>query len=150
MSGNNSIININVNANNTLFSSVDGVLYDYSGETLIRYPRARTNQTYTLNDNTRVLANTSFMNCLSLTTINFNENLIAIGTNVFTGSTSLRSMNFTSVNPPYLMGFNSFPTNYNLDNDLKYKKNEKLENISGELNNKYNTLVKKTLTVFNQ
>lgn len=27
---------------------------------------------------------------------------------------------------------------------------EKLENISGELNNKYNTLVKKTLTVFNQ
>ena len=111
---NNTITNINVNANNTLFSSVDGVLYDGTGETLIRYPRARTTNTYSLVDATRVLANGSFVNSTSLTTINFNSGLLAIGTNVFTGSTALTRMNFTSTNPPYLMGFGSFPTNYNL------------------------------------
>lgn len=114
LDNNNSITNIEVNANNTLFTSVDGVLYDGTGETLIRYPKARTNAEYTLVDNTRVLANGSFVNSLSLTTINFNSGLLAIGTNVFTGSTSLVQMNFTGTNPPYLMGFGSFPTNYNL------------------------------------
>ena len=54
------------------------------------------------------------MNSLSLTTINFNSELLAIGTDVFNGSTSLSRMNFTSITPPYLMGFNSFPTNHNL------------------------------------
>ena len=73
LSENTTITNINVNANNLLFSSIDGVLYDYSGETLIRYPRARTNQSYTINNNTKILANKSFMNSLSLTTINFNS-----------------------------------------------------------------------------
>ena len=114
LSNNNTITNINVDANNTLFSSIDGVLYDYSGETLIRYPKGRTNGTYTINNNTKVLANSSFMNSTSLNTINFNNGLLAIGTNVFEGCTSLTQMNFTSANPPYLMGFNSFVTNYNL------------------------------------
>ena len=90
------------------------MLYDGTGETLIRYPKARTNQTYTLENATRVLANGSFANSTSLRTLNFNTGLLAIGTDVFTGSTSLSNMNFTSTNPPYLMGFGSFPTNYNL------------------------------------
>lgn len=114
LDNNNSITNILVNSENTLFSSVDGVLYDYNKETLIRYPKARTDNTYSLDDTTRVLANGSFINSTSLNTLNFNNGLIAIGTNVFKGSNSLRYMNFTSVTPPYLMGFGSFPTNYNL------------------------------------
>ena len=115
LDNNNTITNINVNANNTLFSSVNGVLYDGTGETLIRYPKARTDNTYTLNEQTKVLANGSFVNSSSLRTLNFNSGLLAIGTNVFTGSTSLISMNFTGANAPYLMGFGSFPTNYNLE-----------------------------------
>lgn len=114
LDNNNSITNILVNSENTLFSSVDGVLYDYNKETLIRYPKARTDNTYSLDDTTRVLANGSFINSTSLNTLNFNNGLIAIGTDVFKGSNSLRYMNFTSVTSPYLMGFGSFPTNYNL------------------------------------
>lgn len=114
LDNNNSIININVSSNNTLFSSIDGVLYDYSGQTLIRYPKARTDNTYTIDDNTKVLANSSFVNCTSLTSLNFNASLIAIGTNVFNGASSLNTLTFTSTTAPYLMGFGSFPTNYNL------------------------------------
>ena len=114
LNNNNSVININVDSNNQLFASVDGVLYDYNKETLIRYPKARTDTSYTLDSSTKVLANGSFASSISLTTINFNQGLLAIGTGVFTGSNSLQTMNFTSVTPPYLMGFGSFPTNYNL------------------------------------
>lgn len=110
---NTTITNIDVNSNNILFKSINGVLYDGMGETLIRYPRARTEGTYTLSTDTKVLANGSFANA-PLTTINFNSGLLAIGTGVFSGATSLTRMNFTSTNPPYLMGFGSFPTNYNL------------------------------------
>lgn len=111
---NNSVININVSANNTLFSSINGVLYDYSGQTLIRYPKARTNNSYVIDDGTKVLANSSFANSTSLTSITFNSGLVAIGSNVFTGASSLSTLTFTSTTPPYLMGFGSFPTNYNL------------------------------------
>lgn len=114
LSNNTSITSINVSSYNTLFSSVDGVLYDYSGETLIRYPRARTDTEYTLDEGTKVLANSSFMNSISLKTINFNNELLAIGSDVFSGMSSLVTMNFNSLTPPYLLGFNSFPTNYNL------------------------------------
>lgn len=113
LDNNTTITNINVKSNNTLFSSIDGILYDITGETLIRYPRARSNSTFTLVDNTRVLANGSFANA-TLSTINFNSGLIAIGTGVFEGATSLSRMNFNSTKPPYLMGFGSFPTNYNM------------------------------------
>ena len=95
-------------------ASVDGVLYDYAGQTLIRYPKARTNASYTLDDTTRVLANSSFANCTSLTSINFNSGLVAIGSDVFNGASSLNTLTFNSTTPPYLMGFSSFPTNYNL------------------------------------
>ena len=69
---------------------------------------------YTLADSTKVLANGSLANCNSLTSITFNSSLIAIGTDVFKGSSSLNTLTFTSTLPPYLMGFSSFPTNYNL------------------------------------
>ena len=114
LDNNSSVTNINVSNNNTLFSSIDGVLYDYSGQTLIKYPRAKTNSSYTLADSTKVLANGSLANCNSLTSITFNSSLIAIGTDVFKGSSSLNTLTFTSTLPPYLMGFSSFPTNYNL------------------------------------
>ena len=114
LDNNSSVTNINVSNNNTLFSSINGVLYDYSGQTLIKYPRAKTNSSYTLADSTKVLANGSLANCNSLTSITFNSSLIAIGTDVFKGSSSLNTLTFTSTLPPYLMGFSSFPTNYNL------------------------------------
>lgn len=113
LDSNSTITDIEVDTDNTLFSSIDGVLYDGAGETLLRYPKAKSSSTYTLADDTKVLANGSFVN-ITLSTINFNSSLIAIGTGVFEGATSLTRMNFTSTNPPYLMGFGSFPTNYNL------------------------------------
>ncbi len=114
LNSNTSVTNIYVNANNTLFSSVDGILYDYNGQTLIRYPNGRTDNDYTIMNGTKVLANGAFAYSTSLTSLTFNDDLIAIGTNVFNGATALRTLTFTSVVPPYLMGFGSFPTNYNL------------------------------------
>ncbi len=114
LDNNSSVTNINVSSNNTLFSSVSGVLYDYSAQTLIRYPKARTDNSYTVVGNTKVLANGSFANSTSLTSITFNSDLVAIGSGVFTGASSLSTINFNSITPPYLMGFGSFPANYNL------------------------------------
>ena len=115
LNDNYSIININVSPDNTLFSSINGILYDYSGEILIRYPRPKEDASFVIPEGTKVLANGSFVNCNYLTNITFNTDLVAIGTNVFTGADTIRTFTFTSVKPPYFTGFNGFPLNFDME-----------------------------------
>ncbi len=65
----NSLKAISVAENNEYFCSQDGVLYTKSKYTLIAYPAARTGSSYTLAQNTHVIALYAFLNC-NLTTLN--------------------------------------------------------------------------------
>ncbi len=115
LENNNTVKNIYVNTNNQFFSSDDGVLYDRNGETLIRYPRAKKNWSYTVGYNTKVISNGAFANCINLTTITFDTNLIALSDNAFNNSSSLKELYFNSSVPPYFTGFEPFPMNSGLN-----------------------------------
>lgn len=66
---------INASANNTIFSSVDGVLFDKKGERLIQYPRARAAETagdarvYTVPATVQEICSWAFSSVIDLTKI---------------------------------------------------------------------------------
>ena len=108
------LTNIYVPTTNNYFSSINGVLFDKSGETLIRYPLGKTGSTYTLPASTRVIAEDAFKDNTRISTINLNSSLIAIAANAFTNS-NISIYNFNSTTPPYLMGFEQFNVVNGLD-----------------------------------
>jgi hypothetical protein len=106
---------INVDSNNPNYMSVDGVLFDKSGRTLILYPCGRSDKSYTVPEGTSVLGQLSFLaineieeiilpktlerieqnafaECENLKRINLPENLTYIGWNAFEKCTSLEAV----------------------------------------------------------
>lgn len=92
-SGCTSLTNTNVSVNNANFSSVEGVLFDKAGTTLIRYPEGKSG-TYSLSDNVTTIAKEAFSNCKQLQGITFGENskLQTIGSGAFIACTSLQTI----------------------------------------------------------
>jgi hypothetical protein len=99
---------IHVNAENSRYASADGVLFDKTGETLIRYPDRKDASEYTAPEGTRHIGdrafsdcqklfhvvlpmgvesvgNSSFMNCGGLGDIALPEGLTYIGSSAFDG-----------------------------------------------------------------
>ena len=92
-SGCTSLTNINVSVNNANLSSVEGVLFDKAGTTLIRYPEGKSG-TYSLSNNVTTIAKEAFSNCKQLQGITFGENskLQTIGSGAFIACTSLQTI----------------------------------------------------------
>lgn len=114
LANNASVTNISVNSSNTSFRSIDGVLYDYNQEVLIRYPRGKTATSYTIPNNTKVIAYQAFLNCTNLTSITFNSNLLSISIGSFEGANNITTFRFSSNTPPYFSGFGALPLNQNM------------------------------------
>lgn len=109
---------INVDAGNTNYTSIDGVLFDKSVGRLYQYPSGRTNASYTVPTGiTRIsnidynpnLASITFPSTLTtidtyafersgLTTVTIPESVTSFGNYPFLGSTLLRSINVDSTN----------------------------------------------------
>ena len=107
--GNSHIKSINVQSGNKTFKSVDGVLFDYSGDTLIKYPPAKdTIEEYWVPSNTKVIGSNAFHNVGYVKKVIFDGELIAISESAFTHCPNLKSWVFLSAKPPYLMGYNTF------------------------------------------
>ena len=69
-SGCSSLTSINVASGNTHYSSIDGVLYNYVQDTLIRCPGAKTS--VTIPTGVTSIRGDAFYDCSGLTTLNFN------------------------------------------------------------------------------
>lgn len=112
---NNSVIRtINVNASNTFFKSVSGVLFDKNGEYLIRYPNGNTATTYTLPTTTKVISTGAFSGATGLHVITLDAALSLIAPNCFESCSTLTTITFNSTTPPYLLGQKTFPANGSL------------------------------------
>lgn len=83
---NSSIKNIFVDENNMYYSDVDGVLYTYNQEMIIYYPAARTESSYTLAENVKIIGYKAFQNAKNLTSIVLNQGLTQIYSYGFSGS----------------------------------------------------------------
>lgn len=114
LDGNTEITNIYVSANNTSFTSVNGVLFDKDETTLIRYPNGKGSQNYTIPNTVKTIAYRAFANQTNLYTIRMGNSLESIGAYAFTGCTNLATYTFYT-DVPKLTAYATFEKVYNLN-----------------------------------
>jgi len=88
---------INVDADNTKFTSQDGVLFLFNGESyniLFAYPVGKTSSTYTIPNNVIEIWYYAFYGCTSLTSIIIPDRVRSISSSAFYDCTSLTSVTF--------------------------------------------------------
>ncbi len=69
-----SLTSINVDANNTVYKSENGVLYTKDGKALIYYPVGKTDTSFIIPDSVESIGYSTFKDCESLTSINVDVN----------------------------------------------------------------------------
>ena len=87
-----SLENIIVSEENTVYSSVDGVLFNKDKTELIQYPNGRTDTSYTIPDSVTSIGASAFSGCTSLTSVTIPDSVTSIGDSAFGGCTSLTSV----------------------------------------------------------
>ena len=101
---------INVDSGNTHYSSIDGILYNYAQDTLIRCPRAKSS--VTIPNKVTYIRNSAFHECSNLTSVSIPNSVTFIGCHAFFGCSSLTSIISLAYTPPVisagcLLGINS-------------------------------------------
>ena len=81
--GCDSLEEIHVAEGNPCFSSMDGVLFDGDGQTLLAYPKGRTETTYTIPDGVAKIYNYAFAYCNALTEVFIPDGVEEIGQYAF-------------------------------------------------------------------
>ena len=99
---------IAVNASNLYFAAVNGVLFDKTLKTLIRFPNAYGGASYNVPTGTKVIIAKAFANVTNLRRINFNSDLVVLDDTALMGATNLATLSFTGTTPPYITGFEPF------------------------------------------
>jgi len=81
--GCNSLEFINVNKNNSNFSSVDGVLFNKEKTKLIQYPVGNNREEYFIPNGVKTIGNQAFMECIGLKNIVISDSVELIGNSAF-------------------------------------------------------------------
>gem|GEM_PF-3257598 len=84
---------IDVSENNQCFSSMDGVLFDKNGKTLIRYPAGRKNRFYIMPNGVINIDKYSFWICLNLMDVGLPDGVAHIGEMAFYECKNLAGIN---------------------------------------------------------
>ena len=87
-----SLKSINVDTLNTSFSSDSGVLFNKNKTTLLRYPPAKNNSTYTVPQTVTLIDEMSFLSCLNLTSISLPSSLQSIESQAFWDCENLKNI----------------------------------------------------------
>jgi hypothetical protein len=86
-----SLTSIVVDANNTAYSSQDGVLYDKAKTVLIQYPHAKSGD-FTIPDSVTSIGSGTFSGCASLTSVTIGDGVTSIGDEAFYRCSGLTSV----------------------------------------------------------
>ena len=92
---------------NNSYKTVDGVLYSKNGSYLIYYPTYKTDISFTVPSDVKVVLNNAFSNCFYLQAVVFNSP-VTIMNEAFKDSKVLSSVTFTSESPSALTGMDIF------------------------------------------
>ncbi len=96
--GCDSLSTITVDALNTFYSSVEGVLFDQSLATLIQYPGGK-GGIYTIPNSVTSIGRSAFSGCTSLTNVTIGNSVASIGEYAFYGCDSLTAVYFEGNRP---------------------------------------------------
>ena len=88
-----SLSGINVDANNTHYSSLNGVLFDYDKSKLVLYPCNKQDSSYVIPDGVQSIAYKAFNGCDSLNSISLPYGITDIGKYAFSYCTNLKDIN---------------------------------------------------------
>src|SRR5208337_504915 len=91
-SGCTSLTGITVEALNSAYVGVDGVLFDKSRTTLIQYPVGQTGTSYTIPNSVTSIGDYAFGWCSNLTSITIPDSVTSLGDFAFPYCTSLSSI----------------------------------------------------------
>ena len=100
LSGTNELTSINVPENSRSFKSIDGVLYDGFGVTLLKCPPNTEIENFVVPESVKSLQPGAFFNCSDLKTITIHEDVGHIEENSFIGCSGLVAINVAEKNPP--------------------------------------------------
>jgi hypothetical protein len=89
-SGCRSLTNISVDAANTTYSSLGGVVFNKAQTTLITFPPARSS--YVIPNSVTSIGASAFVNCTALTSVTIANSVVGIGDGAFSGCTSLTNV----------------------------------------------------------
>jgi hypothetical protein len=87
-----SLTSITVDAGNSNYSSVDGVLFNKLQTLLVRYPAGILDNSYIIPDNVTSIGERAFDYCTNLTSITIPDSVTSIGVKAFLGCFSLTSI----------------------------------------------------------
>lgn len=91
-----SLENINVSADNKVYSSVDGVLFNKDKTELLQYPIGNPRTAYSIPNGVTSIADYSFPECASIESITFPDSVTSIGETAFAACSSLKSVELGS------------------------------------------------------
>ncbi len=83
---------IEISSENTVFKTIDGVLFDGLGKILTWYPPAAEAKEYTIPEGTVEIADSAFQNSQNLEKVNFPDSITKIGRNAFSGAKNLDNL----------------------------------------------------------
>ena len=89
---------INVDAENSHYKSIDGVLFDSDVNEMIQYPTGKTDSDYMLPDGVKQITAGAFENRKNLVKITIPESVVEIGDNAFKNCTNLSEVNIKNAN----------------------------------------------------
>ncbi len=90
--GCSSLTSITVDARNSTYCSIDGVLYTKDKTTLVAYPAGKAGSSFAIADGVTSINDYAFYGCKSLTSITIPDSVTSIGDSAFYGCSSLTSI----------------------------------------------------------
>lgn len=90
------IKSFNVAEGNTVYSSENGVLFNKNKDTLIKYPLANDNISYTIPNSVKTIKNNAFGGCEKLVSIEIPESVTTIESSAFYGCSGLTNIEIPS------------------------------------------------------
>ena len=92
LSGCEKLVSIDVGVNNKNYCSVAGVLFNKSKTTLMQYPAAKNNVSYTIPNSVKHIGFCAFSDCTNLTSITIPDSVTSIGESAFYNCINLTSI----------------------------------------------------------
>ena len=88
--------NINIEGESSLYSSVDGVLFNKEKTSLIRYPSGKTATAYEIPNSVTSIERSAFAGCISLKSVTISDRVKSIGEHAFYGCTGLTNVTISN------------------------------------------------------
>lgn len=121
--------NIYVAEGNTTYSSIDGVLYNFSGNTLYKYPCGRNDSTYTIPNIVTSISGNAF-SYSSIESIRIPEGIKSLGFSAFSSCSNLKTVYYDAIHCTTTSIFSISPFSSKVEN---FVVGEKVEYLPGYL-----------------